>query len=145
MKLIYLLKILISLKTLFASITSSNALWILLIATIYPLFLSLAENTWPYAPLPTHFLTSYLSSTVIRPSLHSNYPLPFIFEVIYLTILGSAPFDIYLAFCSNLAASSPYFLICSSFFNYSAFWSSFESESSSFSIGLFWLYCWAYN
>jgi hypothetical protein len=66
------LRILISLRTLFASITSSKALWIFLIATLLPDFLSLAENTCPYAPDPTHFITLYLSSTVIIPSLLSN-------------------------------------------------------------------------
>jgi hypothetical protein len=66
------LRILISLRTLLASITSSKALWIFLIATLLPDFLSFAENTCPYAPDPTHFITLYLSSTVIIPSLLSN-------------------------------------------------------------------------
>lgn len=121
---INVLKILISRNTLLASITSSKALWMRLIATYWPVFLSSAEKTCPYAPLPTHFFTSYRSSTVIRPSLHSNCALPLILLWIYLTRFGSFPFWINFCFYSNFSSFS------FSFLSYSISWWSILSTSS---------------
>ena len=109
----YLLRILISLSTLLASITSSKALWIRLIATYWSLDLSLAAYTFPYAPLPTHLVTSYRSSTVIRPSLDWNYALPLILDVTGLTIFGSPlSINFWCYYCSFSSLPSFSFFSC---------------------------------
>ena len=59
-----LLRILISLKILLASIARLKAVWIFLIATSSLFILSNADQTTPYAPDPIICVTSYRSSTI---------------------------------------------------------------------------------
>jgi len=60
---------LISRTILFASIKSSKALGTFLMATLVFVKLSYALITTPYDPIPTHFMNSYLLSTINTVSL----------------------------------------------------------------------------